>query len=423
LDTAGNVYVTGATDYQNNQITGPDSFAHYTTIKYDTNGIPIWVVRYSYTNSLYTDGSLDNEAGALTVDKAGNVYVTGFCENHCYEFGHPLHDYVTVKYDSNGNQLWDKAYDSDLVSDCYENLPIALQTDKEGNVYVSGLAGYDSTFGGGGFGTVKYSPDGDELWRSFYAPGGFASTTGFALDEAGNVYVTGYGCTEFGCGSATVKYVQGTNLPPVILDQPQSQSVVGGFNTSFSVRAFGTPPLTYQWLFDGTAISDKTNSMLFLSNVQTNNGGDYQVIVSNAFGSVTSAVAHLTVQLLAPTITSQPQNQTVREGQIAAFSATASGSPPFSFQWRFNGTNFLGATDWTLTLTNVYLTNAGGYQAVVSNPYGSATSAVAQLTVHPAASAGVQEAWARTYPQGFGATRDCRGRLRQCLPLWEAGHL
>jgi hypothetical protein len=401
LDAAGNVYVTGATDYQNNQIIGPDSFAHYTTIKYDTNGNPIWVARYSYTNSLYTDGSLDNEAGALTVDKVGNVYVTGFCENHCYEFGHPLHDYVTVKYDSNGNQLWDRAYDSD-VSDCYENLPIAIEIDKEGNVYASGLAGYDSTFGGGGFGTVKYSPDGNELWRTFYAPGGFGSTTGFALDEAGNVYVTGYGCTDFGCGSATVKYVQGTNLPPVILDQPQNQSVVGGFNTSFSVRAFGTPPLTYQWLFDGAAFVGRTNTTLFLSSVQATNVGDFQVIVSNGYGSLTSAVAHLSVQLLPPSITSQPQSQTILEGDNVTFSVAAQNSPPLKYEWRFNAISLADATNATLILTNVHLGNAGDYSAIVYNLYGSATSSIAHLTVQSRTSSGVKEAWVRPPPQGFG---------------------
>src|SRR5262245_6640411 len=109
VDSARNVYVTGTTDFQNNLIPGPDSFAHYTTIKYEGNGNQVWVARYSYTNSLY------NEAAALTLDSAGNVYVTGYCENHCYEFGRPLHDYVTVKYDSNGNQLWDRPYDSDIV--------------------------------------------------------------------------------------------------------------------------------------------------------------------------------------------------------------------------------------------------------------------------------------------------------------------
>ena len=83
----------------------------------------------------------------------------------------------------------------------------------------------------------------------------------------------------------------------------------------------------------------------------------------------------------APTITSQPTNQTVVVGQTASFSVATSGTPPLSYQWSFDTTNIVGATNATLVLPGVQLTNAGIYAVVVSNPAGSVLSPNATLTV------------------------------------------
>jgi pectate lyase len=85
----------------------------------------------------------------------------------------------------------------------------------------------------------------------------------------------------------------------------------------------------------------------------------------------------------APSITTDPQSQTVLVGQDVAFSVLASGTLPLSYQWYYNTNSVLtNATGSTLKLTNVQLSDAGGYSVIVSNNYGSATSAVAQLTVN-----------------------------------------
>src|SRR5439155_8054508 len=83
--------------------------------------------------------------------------------------------------------------------------------------------------------------------------------------------------------------------PPSVAVQPQSQTVTAGSNASFSVSAGGTPPLSYQWTFNGTSLPGGTAASLTLTNVQTANAGYYQVRVSNVFGSVLSAVANLSV--------------------------------------------------------------------------------------------------------------------------------
>jgi hypothetical protein len=71
--------------------------------------------------------------------------------------------------------------------------------------------------------------------------------------------------------------------------------MIQGQNASFSVVASGTAPLSYQWSFNGEALSGATGPALTLSNVQTNIAGNYSVMVTNIAGSITSAAATLTV--------------------------------------------------------------------------------------------------------------------------------
>ena len=87
-----------------------------------------------------------------------------------------------------------------------------------------------------------------------------------------------------------------------------------------------------------------------------------------------------------PAIATQPTNQTVTVGGTAIFSVVASGTLPLSYQWNFNGTNIVGATNTTLMLTNVQMSQAGNYTVLVTNAYGSILSSNAVLTVIPASS-------------------------------------
>jgi hypothetical protein len=141
--------------------------------------------------------------------------------------------------------------------------------------------------------------------------------------------------------------------------------------------------LTYQWRFNGANISGATTSSYTKSNAQASDAGNYSVVVANAGGSVTSANAALTVNV-PPSITAQPSNQTVTQGASATFTVAATGSPTLSYQWSFNGVNISGATASSYTKSNAQSSDAGNYAVVVSNPYGSVTSANATLTVTPA---------------------------------------
>lgn len=119
-----------------------------------------------------------------------------------------------------------------------------------------------------------------------------------------------------------------------------------------------------------------------MNNVTTNNAGNYSVIVTGPGGSVTSSVATLTV-VISPSITSQPESQAVTNGHGTSFTVTANGLPSLAYQWQFNGTNLLGATNPTLTLPNVFPSSGGDYTVAITNAYGSITSNPALLTVLP----------------------------------------
>ncbi len=87
-----------------------------------------------------------------------------------------------------------------------------------------------------------------------------------------------------------------TNIAPYIVSQPVNQTAQTNSTATFSVTAYGTPPLHYQWFHDATnALSSGTNASLPLTNLQSDQAGEYRVVVSNAQGSVTSSTATLTI--------------------------------------------------------------------------------------------------------------------------------
>jgi hypothetical protein len=169
-------------------------------------------------------------------------------------------------------------------------------------------------------------------------------------------------------------------IPPNIVVQPQDQSAVVGGSASFSVIAGGTPPLGYQWSDNGTNIANATNASLILTNVQITNDGTYTVIVSNVAGSVTSSNAVLTVGW-PPGIEAQPASQSVESNCSAAFSVSACGTEPLSYQWWNNGLALGNQTNSSLAITNVQASNFGSYSVVVSNVFGATTSVVAVLAL------------------------------------------
>ena len=162
-------------------------------------------------------------------------------------------------------------------------------------------------------------------------------------------------------------------FPTSITTQPASQTVIGGGNATFSVTAGGTPPLGYQWYFNGSAIDGATDASYTITGVAATNAGNYTVVITNSCGNATSSVAALTV-VFPPSIAAQPAGQMVVNGSNATFSVTAEGTPPLSYQWYFNGSAINGATDANYTITGVTTNNEGNYTVVITNACGSVTS-------------------------------------------------
>ena len=101
---------------------------------------------------------------------------------------------------------------------------------------------------------------------------------------------------NFGQTTTAIYHDYDSLFPPVITDQPDSVTVLAGQSANFSVAATGTAPLSYQWRFNGANIPSETGTTLAINNATGANAGNYDVVVSNVSGSVTSVVAVLTVQ-------------------------------------------------------------------------------------------------------------------------------
>lgn len=176
------------------------------------------------------------------------------------------------------------------------------------------------------------------------------------------------------------------NGPPQINTQPSSQTVAAGQTVQLQVAASGTGTLSYKWDLNGNPVNGGTTSTLTLPSIGAGNSGSYTVIVGNSYGSVTSAVAVVTVGV-GPSITHAPANQlNIPPGGVASFTVTATGNPPPTYRW-FNGSTLLsdgngitGSTTSNLVINPVATTDAGTYSVVVSNSFGTAQSTHILLT-------------------------------------------
>lgn len=186
--------------------------------------------------------------------------------------------------------------------------------------------------------------------------------------------------------SPTLGYMSGQQLhvyhvPLAASVTPASPTVPLGSNVTFTATAYGTAPLYYQWRYNGTNLSGATAATLPLTNVQAVNVGNYDVVVSDFSGAITSSVSALMIPGLpvGPAIVAQPQSQVVIAGTNASFSVKATGTPPLFYQWRFNGGAISGTTNASYTRTNAQLGDAGNYTVRITNIAGNVTSDAAML--------------------------------------------
>jgi hypothetical protein len=372
VDTSGAAYVTGwtvSTNFPNTigtNIVGLHSFVATNTslsvlatnvfLTKITNGTQAGIAWSAMFGGKGTDIGY-----GVAVDPAGEVFVTGSASSTNF----PTFNVPTLmRYTNSGK------------SDAFV---IAFNTNATALLYSTYLGGRENDYG---YGIAVYT-NGDA-----YVVGQTLSTNFLTL-------IADFPSRN-GTNDAFLTKIILTVLPPEITVQPTNQSVRVGSTMTFAVTATGAAPLSYHWqengtnLIDGGNINGATTNVLAISDAQTNNNGNYRVIVTNFVGSVTSSVAALTVTNEPPEITVQPTNQTVGVGSTVTFSIDGSATPPFFFQWLKDGTNNLvdggnisGATTFALTISNAQTNDNGGYSVIITNFVGSVTSSVAILTVLP----------------------------------------
>ena len=219
------------------------------------------------------------------------------------------------------------------------------------------------------------------------ATSGTYTTTPQGSADTGTVYsvtvTNAQGTVTSRSATLTVNAPAGGASAPTITTQPADQAARNGQSATFTVAAAGTAPLSFQWAKNGAPIAGATGtSYTTPPATSTDNEAGFSVTVSNSTGNVTSRTARLTVSATAPTITSQPPDQTVKSGQSAMFAIVATGTAPLSYQWTKNGAAIAGATGATYTTpATASADNGAGFSVTVSNSAGSVTSRSARLTV------------------------------------------
>lgn len=184
--------------------------------------------------------------------------------------------------------------------------------------------------------------------------------------------------------------VLGDGEAPFLTTPLVDRAVNIGGTVYFRAAATRVWPVNYQWQFNGTDLPGATNAVLALSNVQLEQAGQYSVIVRNSLGAVTCAHAQLAVVPFL--FYAQPLSQVMFLGGTVTLTVELGATAP-SYQWRFNGADLPGATNSTLTLSDVRLDQAGAYAVAINNAFGSGTSREAELHVN------VVAAWGGGYIQ------------------------
>ena len=265
--------------------------------------------------------------------------------------------------------------------------PTGLVTDSLGNLYIADTGNHTirkaTTLGAvttfAGTPTVSGLIDGSGNSALFNSP------EGLAVDLNNNIYVadTGNAAIRKITPAGVVSTLPIVGEIPTITIQPASLIVTAGNSASFRVVADSDGSLSYQWKKDGSDIAGAAAAIYTISSTATTSAGSYTVVVTNAAGTVTSAAATLTVNVL-PAITTQPSSQTVTAGNSVTFSVVATGTPTPTYQWRKDGAAISGATAASYAISSLVSGDAGSYTVVVSNFLGSVTSSAATLTVNAA---------------------------------------
>jgi sugar lactone lactonase YvrE len=313
--------------------------------------------------SLGTNNGQFDDAQGVAVDRSNNVYVADY-KNGRIE-----------KFDSNGNYL--TQWGSFGSGNGQFEYPEGIAVDSSKNVYVAD-AGNNRVqkFSGGGTYLMQWGSLGENN-------GQFNGPVGIAMDNSNNVYVADNGnfrVEKFDSNGNYLKQWGSQGNGNGQFYGPEAIAVDGSNNVyvtdfgNFRVEKFDSNGnyLT-QWGSDG--------QFEYPNGIAVDNSGNFIYVVDWVNARIEIFVNN--ANIVPPIMTQQPANQTVPAGINVTFSVGVIGTAPFAFQWTSNNVAVPGATNATLTLTNVNLSASGNYSVLVTNSFGGELSGNAVLTVLP----------------------------------------
>jgi hypothetical protein len=376
------IYVTGA--FEGTLVLGTNTLTSAGSkdifhAKLDSSGNIVWVRK---------SGGVDDDVGtAVAGDAAGNSYLAGGFDGPANfggiaVTGHPQSGAMNIwwpstfiaKYDATGSILWVRQVSTNLDVGRVRSVTI----DAQGAAYLAGdiwqatVANFTYNPSNARYFAAKVEDPGRVTWQIQGGGGAYDYQNppyvgnSISLDSSGNLFLTGYFIGSFSIGS--------TNL----VSEGDRDIFAMKFNSQGSVVWVKQAGLVFRDSANGVSVDVNGNAYLcgsFYDSTRfdsTNLSGNSD----DVFLAKLPAIAPV-----APTITTQPQSQSVLERSNVVFSVVAAGTDPLIYQWQLNGSSLSGRTNFSLTITNVQATNQGDYRVIVSNLGGSVTSVVATLMV------------------------------------------
>lgn len=210
-------------------------------------------------------------------------------------------------------------------------------------------------------------------------PAGTLLTGPNSLDIA--VVNQGGGPTALRVDRLSASYIP-AGVAPIIVTHPLSAGVTSGNTVTLTGEAYGSAPLSYQWMRNGSPLAGQTASTLTITGFTIANDGAYTLVVTNSTGSKTSDVAQLAaLDVPAFIAVEPPASTTAGIGETITLSVTAGGSAPLNYAWTFNNQPLPGQSGPDLILAGVTHAAAGTYRVTVSNAFGTDQSIEATILV------------------------------------------
>lgn len=234
-------------------------------------------------------------------------------------------------------------------------------------------------------GLHRILPDGspDPLWN--IGSGFNSSVRVVELTEDGNIWVAGQFNQYQGNLHAGYALLNGDPIDVIIVSQPMSIAANLGTSGTLSVTAngFNGAPVTFQWQKNGLDLSGETSPTLSFASLSSDDGGVYEVIITNTTtGRERKSSPAVVTVLGAPELVAfTDEVQDLEVDDELSLAVEVVGAEPLTYQWQKDGSDIPGATSANFTIAMSQETDSGDYRVVVTNSFGSLTTDAVTVSV------------------------------------------